>query len=148
METLEEYEKICDRITQKNEEYLKEFEDSLIASGLSEKTIKRHENNAEFYIDTYLLRVGPSNMEEGCDKLDDFFGYFFIRKCMWSTPANIKTTAASLKKFYKLMLEHGHIKQENYQELLDAIEYNMEDWQETCKQYNDPQSENPYLRYL
>lgn len=40
-------------------------------------------------------------MENGCkdEYLSDFFGYFFIRKCMWSTPDTVKSTIASLKKF-------------------------------------------------
>lgn len=29
-------------------------------------------------------------MEAECTKLNDYFGYFFIRKCVWLTPATIK----------------------------------------------------------
>ncbi len=43
-------------------------------------------------------------LDEFCeDRINDFLGEFFIRKCMWSTPGTIKRTAASIKKFYKFM---------------------------------------------
>ena len=29
--------------------------------------------------------------------LGDFLGDYFIRKCMWSTPSTVKTTAASIR---------------------------------------------------
>ena len=32
-------------------------------------------------------------MEEGLNMLDDYLGDFYIRKCLWSTPGNIKSTA-------------------------------------------------------
>ena len=38
-------------------------------------------------------------MEESVTMLGDFLGDYFIRKCMWSTPSSVKTTAARLKKF-------------------------------------------------
>ena len=57
-------------------------------------------------------------MEEGISMLDEYLGNFFIRKCMWSTPANIKTNATSIKKFYKCMLEHGKI-----EKVLQAVVY-------------------------
>ena len=54
-----------------------------------------------------------ATMEEGVTMLGDFLGDFFIRKCMWSTPATVKTTATSLKKFYKCMAEHGKIEKKD-----------------------------------
>ena len=97
----EEYERECDKIRQTNEELLALFEEELQDSGLSAKTVRRHLSNAEFYINEYLLREEPRPMEDGITELDMFLGFFFIRKCMWSTPGTIKSTAASLKKAYK-----------------------------------------------
>ena len=39
-----------------------------------------------------MLREDALTMENGCkdEYLSDFFGYFFIRKCMWSTPDTIR----------------------------------------------------------
>ena len=44
---------------------------------------------------------------------------------MWSTPGNIKTTAASIKKFYKSMFEHGYIEKADYNFLCSEIKENM-----------------------
>lgn len=140
----EEYERECDKIRQTNEELLALFEEELQDSGLSAKTVRRHLSNAEFYINEYLLREEPRPMEDGITELDMFLGFFFIRKCMWSTPGTIKSTAASIKKFYKCMLNHGKISKDDYAYLCDDIKENMEQWQTDCVVYNDPDAPNPF----
>ena len=107
-------------------------------AGLKEKTIKNHLFNVDFYINEYLLRVEPLEMKDGCGyEIDIFLGDFFIRKCLWSTPATIKSTAASIKKFYKSMKEHGYISSDSYTELCDTIKESMDIWQDDCKSYNN-----------
>ena len=140
----EEYESGCDKIRQTNEELLALFEEELQDSGLSAKTVRRHLSNAEFYNNEYLLREEPRPMEDGITELDMFLGFFFIRKCMWSTPGTIKSTAASIKKFYKCMLNHGKISKDDYAYLCDDIKENMEQWQTDCAVYNDPDVPNPF----
>ena len=140
----EEYERECDKIRQTNEELLALFEEELQDSGLSAKTVRRHLSNAEFYINEYLLREEPRPMEDGITELDMFLGFFFIRKCMWSTPGTIKSTAASIKKTYKCMLNHGKISKDDYAYLCDDIKENMEQWQTDCAVYNDPDAPNPF----
>lgn len=140
----EEYERECDKIRQTNEELLALFEEELQDSGLSAKTVRRHLSNADFYINEYLLREEPRPMEDGITELDMFLGFFFIRKCMWSTPGTIKSTAASIKKFYKCMLNHGKISKDDYAYLCDDIKENMEQWQTDCAVYNDPDAPNPF----
>ena len=140
----EEYERECDKIRQTNEELLALFEEELQDSGLSAKTVRRHLSNAEFYINEYLLREEPRPMEDGITELDMFLGFFFIRKCMWSTPGTIKSTAASIKKFYKCMMNHGKISKDDYVYLCDDIKENMEQWQTDCAVYNDPDAPNPF----
>ena len=143
----EEYEKDCTKIREENETYLALFEKDLIASGLSAKTVGRHVSNASFYINDFLLYDDSNPMCEGTKCVHSFFGDFFIRKCMWSTPASIKSTAASLKKFYKCMLQHGYIDKESYDYLCFDIKENMEDWQEECAIYNDPDEPNPFYMF-
>lgn len=92
----EEYEKQCKEIRAENDNLLKIFEEDLKSKGLSEQTIGRHISNVDFYINEYLLREDARTMEEGVAAIDTFLGYFFIRKCMWSTPGTIKSTAATL----------------------------------------------------
>ncbi|MDR0500118.1 MAG: hypothetical protein LBG97_02565 [Coriobacteriales bacterium] len=140
----EEYEKKRAKIIEENKGYLKIFEAHLEKKGLSDKTIDKHYNSVYFYLNTFLLRDEAISMQEGCFFLDDYFGNFFIRRCMWSTPANIKTTSSSLKKFYKCMFESGKIKKYNYEIVCATIKECMSEWQETCAIYNDPNGENPF----
>lgn len=140
----EEYEKECDRIRKDNGELLSLFEDDLTNAGLSSKTIRRHLSNVDFYINEYLLREEPLTIEYGTAKLDTFLGDFFIRKCMWSTPASIKSTAASIKKFYKCILDHSKLDKKYYDYLCDDIKENLEQWQDECAIYNDPDTPNPF----
>ena len=146
MDSYDEYEKAAEANEKRNEEFLKLFSDDLHKNGLTEKTIQRHLFNADFYLNTYLVRMDVLPMEKGTSGfyLSDFLGYFFIRKCMWSTPGSIKSTAASLKKFYKCMLSHGKITHDQYDELTDTIRNEMDEWQEECALYNDPNSINPF----
>ena len=141
--TYEEFEEKCRKIRGQNEKLLELFENDMAA--LSPKTIQKHLNNVDFYINTYLLREDALTMEAGIMHLDDFLGEFFIRKCMWSTPGTIKSTAASIKKFYKSMMEHGKLKKEYYDFLCSDIRENLPRWMDDCAQYNDPDAENPFL---
>ena len=134
-----DYEKKIKKIERQNQTLLIAFEQSLKNAGLSATTINKHVDNAEFYINEFLLDYSDLyTAAEGCAHLDSFFGYFFIRKCLWSTPANIKTTAASLKKFYKFMYDNGHIDEADYTFVCSEIKENMAEWQEECARYNDP----------
>lgn len=125
----------------KNKQYLDVFEQDLQAAGLTEKTIERHVTNMDFYLNEYLPYYAEeeNGMVEGASfsNLQGFFGDFFIRKCMWSTPASIKTTAASIKKFYKCMWVHDFIKESEYRDLCVTIKEEMQDWQEDCRTYNE-----------
>lgn len=140
----EDYEKTRKLIRKKNEEYLDLFESALTNSGLSKKTIIRHLRNVDFYINFFLLNEEPMHMQAGTHSLGFFLGDFFIRKCMWSTPGNIKTTATSIKKFYKCMLEHELIDRNSYHDLCNDIKDNLETWQINCEIYNNPDAPNPF----
>lgn len=138
------YENNCKNIIETNNQLLALFEEDLVQAGLASKTISRHLSNVDFYINTYLLREDACSMEYGVSMIDGFLGDFFIRKCMWSTPGNIKSTATSIKKFYKSMLGHGKITKRDFDHLCSEIKNDMETWQMNCEIYNDPDSPNPF----
>ena len=141
------YLKKCEDIKKTNHSLLDLFYNYLRKAGLAEKTISRHLSNVDFYINEYLLRMDALSMESGITMIDDFLGNFFIRKCMWSTPANIKTTATSIKKFYKSMVEHEKIARQDYDLLCAIIKDSLDIWQEDCAIYNDPDSPNPFFMF-
>lgn len=142
-----QYLEECKKIKERNYLLLDLFKDDLIQSGLKDKTISRHLSNVEFYINEFLLYRDAYPMEEGLNMLDDYLGDFYIRKCLWSTPGNIKSTAASIKKFYKSMLAHGEIDKAGYHDLCSLIKDSMEVWQTDCAIYNDPESTNPFFPF-
>lgn len=123
-------------MAKRNQRFLNEFQAWLDAKGLTEKTIENHVSNADFYINEYLTREDGIRMEDGTFRLDGFFRYFFIRKCLWSTPAAIKTMAASVKKFYRCMMELGHISPSDYAFVCSEIKDGLPEWQRECNAYN------------
>ena len=142
MTELEIYEKKCDAIKEENARMLQLFEEDM--AGLKPKTIDRHLDNVEFFLNTYLLRMGLNDYIKGMDYVDDYLGNFYIRKCMWSTPGNIKTTATSIKKFYQCMLKHEMIQKPDFECMCETISENMWKWQVDCEMYNDPDEINPF----
>lgn len=133
---LDEYEQKRKEIRQRNAWYLKVFARELEKAELAEKTINKHLFNVDFYINEFLIQEDLLEMKDGCGILiNEFLGYFYIHKCMWSTPGNIKTTAASIKKFYKCMLDNGYVEKDAYKELCDVIKENMHEWQMACERF-------------
>ncbi len=131
-----------DKMMEKNDKYFDEFIDYLLESGLKEKTIGKHLGNVSFYINDYLL-CREQEMEEGTnlENLDGFFGDFFIRKCMWSTPQTIRENVAGLNKFYKCMFEKGYISSEQYENYKATVKEYKDEWIDYCRAYNDPNVE-------
>ena len=137
MEMYEDYE-------EENWELLDIFREDMEKKSLSEKTIRKHINNVSFYINDFLLYGEPVSAMDGWCSIGYFLGDFFIRKCLWSTPGTIKSTAASIKKFYKCMCDCGKLEKEAYQDLCAIIKEDMEEWQEECEMYNDTSQPNPF----
>ena len=131
-----DYEELAKKYEEENKVYLAEFEDWLNKSNLKQNTIARHLSNVGFYLNDYLAYREGLSMREGMGEVGMFFGWFYIRKCMWSTPGNIRTTAASFKKFYKCMCELGHIEKEELKDFLETIKFGLDDWCDECADYN------------
>ena len=121
-----------------NHEYLLLFQEDLENAGLKQKNIYNHLSNADLSINNFSGNRMNVTMEEGVTMLGDFLGDYFIRKCMWSSPSTVKTTTASLKKFYKSMAKHRKIEKKDYDYVCRDIKESMEYWQESCKSYNNP----------
>lgn len=121
-----------------NHEYLLLFQEDLENAGLKQKNIYNHLSNADLSINDFSGNRMNVTMEEGVTMLGGFLGDYFIRKCMWSSPSTVKTTTASLKKFYKSMAKHRKIEKKDYDYVCRDIKESMEYWQESCKSYNNP----------
>ena len=144
-EAYEAYERDAARYREENEGYLGEFDEWLTGSGLKEPTINRHVSNAAFYLNDFMQYYDAHPMADGVGMVGEFLGDWFIRKAMWSTPATIRQNAASLKKFYKCMLEKGYIKQSELDYLLQDIKQGLDEWCFLCDRYNSaPLYDDPF----
>jgi len=138
MDDYKEYEAACERIREDNAALLAKFEEWLRQKKLATKTIRTHTNNVDFYINEFLLYEDTVEAKEGAGEISMFLGYWFIKKAMWASPAQIKSNAASLKKFYAFMNEQGEISDESLAQLNETIKEEMPEWIATMRRYDDP----------
>jgi len=138
MDNFETYDDDCEKIRKHNDKLLEDFQNWLKASGLKDKTIKNHINNVDFYINEFLLYSDAVEAKDGASEIDMFLGYWFIKKATWSSPAQIKGNAASLKKLYQFLFEKGQIDKKDLDELKECIKEEMPEWIATMKRYDDP----------
>ncbi len=138
MDDYAQYEKDCVRIRTENQELLDEFGNWLQKTNLTEKTIGKHIDNVDFYINEFLLYEDATDAKDGALEIGFFLGYWFIKKAMWASKASIKSNAASLKKFYTFLHKRGDIKKEDLDSLKETIKEEMPEWIATVGRYDDP----------
>jgi len=139
----QKYERACRRIKKDNARLLEQFDQWLSRKGLAEKTVRRHAENTEFYVNTFLLYEDAIPAKEGTSRISMFLGYWFIRKAMWASPSSIRENAASLKKFYTFMQEQGKVSAEALQALKETIKEEMPEWVGTVERYDNSEITDP-----
>jgi hypothetical protein len=117
---------------------LKQFGEWLKAHKIKDNTIREHVENVDFYINEFLLYDDTTEAKDGALSIGMFLGYWFIKKAMWSSPAQIKSNAASLKKFYTFLYEINQLSKEDLDELKEIIKDKMPEWIATMNRYADP----------
>lgn len=128
----DEFEAACDKMREENNKLIELFAED-IKGTLAPKTVKRHISNVDLYINAFLLHDEVLPFKVGLDKLQGFFGHFLIHTCLCSSPDTVSHMAGSLKKFYKCMMDHGKITEEEYKDFSEEIKYSKEDWMEECR---------------
>ena len=121
MDDYENYDQACKKIRQDNKVILKQFANWLQGNQLSERTINNHVGNIDFYINEFLLYREAMEAKDGVSQISEFLGDWFIRKARWSSVAQIKSYAASFKKFYTYMSEVGMIDQEELEDMKATV---------------------------
>jgi len=132
------YEAECQKIREENNILLDEFETWLKKSKITNKTINMHIQNVDLYINDFLLYEDAVEAKEGAQDIGMFLGYWFIKKAAWSSPAQIKSNAASLKKFYTFLCEKKMISKDELKRLKEIIKEDMPEWIATMRRYADP----------
>lgn len=91
----------------------------------------------ECYLYGYLNRINPLNMKRVLKEIDDYLGCYFIRKDLFCSPERLKSSAATIKKFYKCMLAHNRIEKEEYAQLCEIIKQNLPQWIAIWEEYDE-----------
>lgn len=137
MDDYEKYETDCKKIRKINDKLLRNFSSWLKASKLKDKTIRSHVDKVDFYINEFLLYEDALEAKDGASNIGMFLGYWFIKKAAWSSPAQIKSNASSLKKFYTFLFENGLVDKEDLNDLKERIKEDMPEWIATINRYDD-----------
>src|SRR5207247_2874294 len=122
------YEAKCKKIREENAKLLSEFGKWISHKGLSEKTIREHVSNADFYVNEFLLYEDAIKAADGPYHVGMFLGYWFIKKALWASESSIRSNAASLKKFYDFMHEQGLVSEEAVRDMRARIREGMPEW--------------------
>lgn len=138
MDDYEIYEAECEKRKEENHTFLIGFTRYLESKKVSKKTIDKHVNNINFYINDFLLYESPERACEGVNQLNYFLGYWFIRKAMWASPTSIKENITSLKHFYTYMNRIGQVTEEELLDMKEQIKESKGEWIKSVIQYDDP----------
>jgi hypothetical protein len=118
-----------------NKTLVADFEKYLNSTNLSQKTINTHADNVDFYVNDYLCYSDAREIALGCYAISSFMDDWFPRKAAWASCAQIKSMAASIKKFYKYLLERKAIEPADYAMLALTIKEETDDWLKSMKKY-------------
>ena len=106
----------------RNEAFLAVFREDLAQSGLSAKTIKKHDANVTFFLTEYSVRTYYSDsMEDSASAVNSFLCWYIPEKYIGNTKNLIKENATSLRKFFKCMVRHGYLSEEIYRKISAEI---------------------------
>lgn len=130
-------EKDYKKLTKENKKIVDLFTHWLKNQNLSNKTMNSHLFNVDLFINEYLIDYQFVNPVKGIAYIDDFMEDFFVRKCMWSNASSVKSTAASLKKFYQCLAHNGKILAKDFDFVKELIKDNMDFWVENVTDYNN-----------
>ncbi len=132
-----DYDKKVEENRKRNEKYIKEFEEWLNKKGLVKKTVRKHLNNVDLYINDYLNYYAITKVEDGMSSVNSFLDGWFIEKCLWASKNSLKGTAASIKKFYQFMSENNYVNVDDYKDMCSFIKENMDEFLEQVDAFDN-----------
>lgn len=131
------WEKTVEEIIAENNILLKEFELWLETKKLSPKTLKKHVNNIDFFVNNYLVHYEPIKAEDGAVEIGGFLGDYFIRKALWSTKNSIIEYISSFRKFYTFMVEVNKTSEDDLIDMKEIIKEEREDWFDSLQEFDN-----------
>lgn len=121
MNEIEEHKEKKEKNIERNNIFLREFEENMKKEKLSKVTIDKHLSNVEFYINTYLNHDTVDLAEEGVYSISWYLVMWYPRKVLFSSQSEISSVRTSLKKFYTFMYKQNYIIEEAYTDMLEEI---------------------------
>ena len=107
------YDEVKDRMSWNDFEELAYMKHEVLADtfkedikNLSPKTIRRHLDNLDTFLNFHLVRRCGVDYESSDDYIPEFFSYTLKYKVLGLTEEEAKGYGATLRKFYKSMAEH------------------------------------------
>lgn len=140
------YDEIVESIHKRNENLIYNFQGWLKRGGLGEKSISKHVDNISFFLNEFVIyqdiseddeKITLCNAEDGIALVDEFLGYWFIKKAMWSSESSIKSNITSIKKFYTFMQSLGLISKDGLKVLNKEIKESKQEWIDAVNRYNN-----------
>jgi site-specific recombinase XerD len=122
MSNLEAYDERVRAIRASNQPILDDFRSWLEQSDLSEKTVKTHVDNINFFTN-YLVYHEPLKKLNEADSEDVwmFLADWFPRKALWASATSVRSYFASFKKFFQWMGETGRVPPETVTDVLNTL---------------------------
>ena len=145
MEDYKEWEKKVEENRKRNEKFIKEFKDWLEEKDLVKKTINKHINNIELYLNEYLNYYDITSMEEGINEVYSYLSGWFIEKCLFASKTTIKENASSIKKFYNCMSELGYVSKDDYKDLCEKLKDSMDEILEYLEEFDNGTYYNMFI---
>ncbi len=133
----DEYEIKVEQNKDINKKYITDYEQWLYEKGLVKKTIIKHLNNIDLYINEYLNYYDITRMEDGISCVYSFLNDWFIEKCIWASKNSLKEIATSIKKFYQCMYEKNYVSKDDYKLLCNLIKENMDEFLDQIDLYDN-----------
>ena len=132
-----DYDKKVEENRKRNEKYIKEFDEWLNKKGLVKKTVRKHLNNVDLYINDYLNYYAITKVEDGMSSVNSFLDGWFIEKCLWASKNSLKGTATSIKKFYQFMSGNNYVNVDDYKDMCSFIKENMDEFLEQVDAFDN-----------
>lgn len=117
----DDFDLLCEKEIEKNEEYLKLFKEYLASEGLAETTIEKYVDRVDDYLNGFLLHREIITAKDGINYIGMFFSSWYPRFLI-PTVELTNSFALSIKKFYEFFLNQDIIKKEEYEEFLKELE--------------------------
>ncbi|WP_051910433.1 site-specific integrase [Carnobacterium pleistocenium] len=100
---------------------------TIAVKGLSEKTIERHIENLDYYLNIYLIEYEQATPINSTESAGNFLSNFFVEKNLASSSASLKQCGSSLKKLYQFLYEAGEISKTDLAEVNEFIKLDVQE---------------------